>query len=321
MSTTQRIGGNSVQAYPPVPMTANTTNITNSTYANGTYIATVSSDINGSATTAYQPFQQLTTTTGYVQFGSPSTPYYNSTTPCAYNQSTTTITSNSGTILGGWLQLKLPYAIVVSSYYILSYTPSATGYLGAWYLVGSKDGINWTSISYVSGNTALATTTNVTISNAYSYFRLIVTNQSGTSTYNQYGPIITNLVFYGTQTSLSIGADGQLGVGVTNPANQLEVAGNIIGSLFQTCSGTVSVGTTVLFPLPVYGSGFFSVMGNVNTVGVTQFIFNAPNGFNTVNIWSNSSGIALSLSNGIVSFNGNNTGSATSFQWFFTRIS
>lgn len=107
---------------------------------------------------------------------------------------------------GSYVQVQLPAPIVPASYFLM------TGQGGAdydtaknWWLLGSDDGVSWTLLSTVTGNSAISVTTDVTPTNdAYSYFRLIIGAQQtafpGGSPY--YGPIVNQLLLNGATQGL-----------------------------------------------------------------------------------------------------------------------
>jgi hypothetical protein len=90
--------------------------------------------------------------------------------------------SGLGNITGDWLQLRIPYSLVLRSYSLFPW-PGNGGGVKTWYIVGSNDGLTWNQLDY-QNLTANLNTTDLTYfyvinSVSYSYFRIVVTSYSG----------------------------------------------------------------------------------------------------------------------------------------------
>jgi len=110
-------------------------------------------------------------------------------------------------IAGAWVQLELPYTILLTSW---SFTPEKRATLDNvgrdrapqdGYLFGSVDGVTWSVIenwtgrvSWADGHTSIF---NVTTSTYYKYFRLVWTRTRPGGTYSD-APAVGNLSFFGT---------------------------------------------------------------------------------------------------------------------------
>ena len=169
-------------------------------------------------------------------FASAST-YTNSTG--VYAGTVSTVDTNTNTYTGEWLQIQIPYPIILSTYSLQAPTNLSNTLPNIFYVLGSKDGQNWTLVNSQTAQTwsavSVINTYTVTGAQAYSYYRLVCNKTNGNTTLN-----IDQWTLNGTEASLTIGADGQLGIGVTNPVQELEVAGNakIYGSL--SLAGNIS---------------------------------------------------------------------------------
>ena len=236
MSTTPRIGSYATQVYPPAALTSNTTTLTGQAYANGTYIVSASSVI--SVNYPYLAFDK--STVGGSFWG--STDVYNASG--VYTGSVSTVDINSVSYPGEWLQIQLPYAIILQSYSFTGYVTSPNYAPGTFYILGSKEGdiirraevqeikrVYWTLLDS-QVNTANTASYSITPTNSYKYFRIV----SKTIATAKTAVTIAEWNLNGTQTSLTIGTDGQLGIGVTNPVQALEVAGN------ASINGTITTG-------------------------------------------------------------------------------
>jgi hypothetical protein len=169
-----------VQAWPPAPMTANTTVITGQAYGNGTYVASASSIVS-SDWDAWEAFNQSTNNDPHPGWHS-SYAIYDATTG-VYLGTITTIVDGK-LVSGEWLQLQLPTPIVLSSYTIQGRGDaggiSALTHLRrmpqSFILAGSNDGTTWTivddreNVYYTGFSTSFNIMNN---SNAYLYYRII----------------------------------------------------------------------------------------------------------------------------------------------------
>ena len=206
------------------------------TNSGGTYAAIDQWNIYGILTAtnpAYLAFDQSPST--YWQAGSGSNLYSSTGTYTASNSTVTTTTTGTNTsVAGEWVQIQLPQAIVPSSAQITSLAgptlvPAATS------LLASKDGNTWNLVASNSSNTLNTFTLTPTSSaNAASYFRLVTSSNASSNS-----PAITSFNLIGTPQPITTTTTGQVGIGITNPTQQLEVAGNAIfnGAISATNMG------------------------------------------------------------------------------------
>lgn len=167
--------------YPPLPMSANSTNFASAAYGNGLYIATASTSINASA----QPF------TGFNKNIAIANTDWNSST-AGYNTSTGLYSANtystiigSTTVYGEWLQIQLPSQIILKQYNISSASYTDTTQLPkapySWQIAGSTNGTTWSFVDIQVNITFTANAQEKTFilpasSTAYNYYRIVVTN-------------------------------------------------------------------------------------------------------------------------------------------------
>jgi streptogramin lyase len=113
-------------------------------------------------------------------------------------------------------------------------------------VLGSRDGVNWVPVSQQSGVAFSAGTQlfAVTTAQAYSYFRLVVTNLTG----NGATASLRGWILYGIPEALRITSDGRIGVGVANPTAALEVAGDALFNGNVNVTGVL--GDTMLTTAP-----------------------------------------------------------------------
>ena len=228
-----KIGGTTqVQAYPPAAMTANLTNIQNTAYGAGNYIANYSAVRGGDA---------------YYVFNKNNSDYWQWTAPAA-----TTVVDSAGTsYVCEYIQLQMPVSINISSYYV---NGTNANWPTGWSILASTNGLVWDNINNQTGqNTSAGVTYNVNTSKAYNYYRFIYTASSGAY------PVLAEWILYGTQESISITSDGEVGIGVTQPVQQLEVAGNAI------INGNISAANLGMFRNRVINGSM-----QVNQRGVTS---------------------------------------------------
>jgi len=211
-----KIGGTTqVQVYPPTALTGNLTNVNNSGYGVGYYSVTNSSELSNGFI-------------GYLAFvysgtnrWAPANSTYSLVSPYDYIGNVSTIDASGNSYNGEWLQIKVPEPIVINSY---SFSSLATDIINTFYLLGSVDGIIWNNLDY---NTAAAVGATPVLfvlnanSKSYQYYRFVITQAGGQTTTSLY-----NCKLFGTQESINITPDGQVGIGITQPKQSLEVAGN-----------------------------------------------------------------------------------------------
>ena len=219
-----KIGGTTkVQVYPPVLMTDTYMNIQNTLYGTGKYIITTS--YNGVTGANYLPFSGIGTR--WTCFG-----WQTSVLNASYLGSTQTIDIYGNAYMGEWIQIQLPVSINVSSMYINSFAANLI------YILGSVDGNNWTLIKQQNlYGGALIFQLNTSLS--FNYFRIIINSAYNTNVNGTTG--FYSIIFYGTQESINITPDGQVGIGITQPVQSLEVAGNSI------INGNISAGNLGMF--------------------------------------------------------------------------
>ena len=230
----KNVGGASqcstTQAYPPAAMTANLCFL-NGAYGVGTYIATASTVLNNAGNVPYSAFDKSSSTIWQ------SAITYNGSSPYAYTGSVSTTDINGNSYLGEWIQIQLPVSLVMSSYFVSSYLPGQNT-PSTFYVLGSRDGVQWTVLNQQVGNSADAGTTfAVNTTSAFNYFRLVTNRINGNGT----TVCVSEWILNGTQASLTISDDGEIGVGVTNPIQALEVTGN---AMFY---GNISAGNLGMF--------------------------------------------------------------------------
>ena len=220
----------SSQAYPPAAFTGHVTNITTSTYGKGYYIVSASSEYSAS----YQGWR-LFDRTG-TQWASSTT--YNASAPYSHNGTITTIDTNGINYSGEWAQIQLPLSISLTAYTITGSVDS-TKFPARFYILGSINGVNWTLVSQQSAIPYSASPQLFTVNTtrAFTYYRIVVNQITGNGTVVDF----SEWLLYGKPEALNITADGRIGVGVVNPTQALEVAGNAV------FGGNISAGNMGMF--------------------------------------------------------------------------
>lgn len=225
-----RIGGTAVaQAFPPAGMTANATNILSAPYGNGMYIASASTELD-SGSLACNAFSKLNTNWWNTAAS------YNSSG--VYTGSYVTADVAGAQYSGEWIQLQMPSAIVLSSLTVYNYTGDINYMCKSFVLLGSSDGVRWTALLQVSGISSIAPVSySVSTQQAFTAFRIVATSIYGNAT----RIVFEELIFYGTKEAITTAPDGQVGVGVSQPRQALEVAGNAV------FGGNISAGNMGMF--------------------------------------------------------------------------
>ena len=159
--------------------TSDTANISGQTpsYRNGQYITSASSFLSSSMT--YAAFRAFNKDPGTLWHSEDTIPRYDSTSG-AYNGNFVTTNITGGTassMTGEWIQIKLPYKLLVKSVGLGAYNDFFLRMPKSMAIVGSNDGINWEVIFEQTSTTVYTVsevrTINLTTTGKYSYFRLI----------------------------------------------------------------------------------------------------------------------------------------------------
>jgi hypothetical protein len=239
LNSTSIGAGRVVQSYPPAPMSSyllDTTGNTAVTYGQGKYVASASSESGGSP--AWVCFDKNFSAAWSTPEWSGSPPY--GPTTYLFGQYVTT-TDTLGTVYtGDWIQLQMPVSVILSSYSLQGSYYSTIQSPAKWWVLGSRDGTNWSLVDSRSGISGTISLVNYSVgaTQAYNYYRLVINQLAGGGIYGQ----VTELILNGTEESLCVTSDSKVGVGIANPQRALEVAGDLV------VSGTISGGA---------GMGFF----------------------------------------------------------------
>ena len=170
-----------VLKYPPITLGGGTSNpttatITSAPYGNGSYIYSASSQLSTGEFVG-----ALFNNSGINQQYTTSTASY-STVTGLYTGAVTTVVSGT-TYSGEWVQLKLPYAIYLTSYYRLAALLPASRNETSHIFAGSNDGTTWTLLNSASQPQYTSSTNiNLNVTTAYSYYRLIALSVNTNST-------------------------------------------------------------------------------------------------------------------------------------------
>ena len=125
----------------------------------------------------------VSSSTSYYQWTTSTGPYSGGGIG-AYTGTVSTVV-DGGAILGEWLQLQSTVQHTLGSFSIMACYGNPTRAPKAFVLTGSNNGVTWTSLTAVSSLASwtanLVRTFTVPTAQAYMYFRLIVTNTTGTS--------------------------------------------------------------------------------------------------------------------------------------------
>ena len=234
--------GRVVQSYPPAPMSSyllDTTSNALVTYGQGKYIASASAERTNN--NAWMAFNYVVAQNG-GEYQTPATSYASNTGgPGAYLGSVSTVDVLGNSYAGEWLQIQMPVSVLLSSYTINNVNMNYNPY--TWWVLGSRDGINWTLVdsrasigavwNSVSGYRSLTFTVGAT--QAYNYYRMVLnaifSNGTGNTALG-----IGEWILNGTEEGLVLTNDSKVGVGIANPQRSLEVAGDLV------VGGTISGG-------------------------------------------------------------------------------
>jgi hypothetical protein len=220
-------------------MTGYSTTI-NAGYGQGAYVVSASSEYD-TQVPAWKVFDKSASSWWA------SSPTY--TTGVAYSGSVATSDVNGSSYKGEWLQVQMPSSLILSSYQI-SPQSGPVNTPGTWYVLGSRDGINWLLLDQRTVVSSVWTgvsynTYQVQSSAAFTYFRIVFFTVSINNS-----AALQEWVLNGTIESVNITADGRVGLGVVAPVQALEVAGSGV------FAGTVSAGTGLMFRNRIINGNF-----------------------------------------------------------------
>jgi hypothetical protein len=260
---------NSIFRYPPSDLISNSYSVLNLTYGNGLYIVTNSAFYqNNDIYNGYNAFQTASTTGWYGQSN-----IYNTTTG---NYQGTAMTMVGTTVyFGDWLQLEMPDSYLTSYYTILPRTDYLTSSPVSWYFLASINGIDWnildtqTNYSFTSQTEITFNITGNTIGYKYYRISIIKSKSSGGSV----GFLRFSLYAKGRNTITcqddKVIVFDKLGIGLSNPASSLHVAGFSVLSGLKIISGNAS---NVIVPINPGGNitlsnQWTSISSNVFIIG------------------------------------------------------
>jgi hypothetical protein len=235
----------SVQSYPPAPMSSyllDTTSNASVTYGQGKYVASASSEYFNGAYPVWAAFDKSTSLSAIYGGGTIYSYWTNgsqlySATTGLYTGPLTTVDTLGNAYLGEWLQLQVPVSTLLSNYVMSVRSDYVHQSPSKFWILGSRDGLNWTLMDSRSGISWASATQTFTVgaTQAYNLFRVVVnstTNGLGTANFMT----ILEWTLNGTEESLCVTNDSKVGVGIANPQRALEVAGDLV------VSGTISGG-------------------------------------------------------------------------------
>jgi hypothetical protein len=200
----------------------------NAGYGQGVYVASASNDVTWAA---WRAFDKTVDTIWQVGTG-----LYTLNTP--YSGAIKTVDISGNSYAGEWLQIQNPSSIVLSNYTIYGVS---TNMPTIWYILGSRDGTSWSLVDQRNFNSWSGYSTfTVGSSTAFAYFRFVLNQSNGSQ------PAIYDWTLNGYIEGLTVAPDGELGVGVSNPVQALEVAGSAV------VAGTVSSGSPFTFKNALY---------------------------------------------------------------------
>ena len=194
-------GGTMLSEYPPAPMTAASTTITNMPYGAGTYSVSVSSIYTGMS--AYNVFNK---TTGNA-WNTATSASYDSNSGLANTNFSTPVNGGSSTIYGEYIQINLPAAITLSSVKLTAISTQLSRAPYNMQILGSVDsGTTWYTVGSMFNGIVFSTTTFDTVLNVYDTslyksYRFVITGVNPVLIVN--GPYVSlcQIRLYGSQST------------------------------------------------------------------------------------------------------------------------
>lgn len=240
-------------------ITPNKNGLSGNTWTTNGINWTVSASSNYTGCDPFYPFSGFTVFGYWATLSAQYTPSGNSS---GINTTFYTNGSTTATIQGDWLQLTSSVPLIMSSYQFGVSNPNNTP--KTYYILGSNDGTTWYAIQYASatsqpgstnfvmlagtivvnsnstqtwGPTTLTTTTYTGTTNAYTYFRFLVTSVFySSSTIAQIGTWIPSFIPSPALTGTANTAGGALAISHSGQY-ALTTAGNAAGSVMPNMTG------------------------------------------------------------------------------------
>lgn len=173
-----------------------------------------------------------------------------------YTGSKSTIT-DSGTIIGEYCQIKLPYKLKLTSFSVMNAVNTNQASIRDFSIVGSNDELNWVVI--------LSSTVNTSVRNTLSNF----STPNNTSFYSYYRLIIKN-IYTG---AFAFGSTGTLSLfGQTTPVNnasllQIELEGlGATNKAYTTTNLTVAKSSNVIGTIPLSKESYYNASYKFNNL-------------------------------------------------------
>lgn len=229
--------------WPPVAMTADATTLSNQTYGNGSYTASVSGSI-GTPNEAFRLFDKSVSTLWSTAAAS-----YSTLTGEIGNYlgSISTTYNTSLTYLGEWLQISLPTSISLQSFSITAQN-ALTGSRAPrnFRIFGSTNGTTWTSIGneFVNEDFAQGQIKTFVVNNTinYSIFRLVVNRRDNVTTST--GALqIAEIRLFGIPSSTTTFCTSleNVGIGTNAPSAKLHIVQTGTANCFRVDDETSDV--------------------------------------------------------------------------------
>jgi Chaperone of endosialidase len=286
-------------------------NVASSDYRAGTY------RINSSCSTDFSIFNGVSTITLSSPWGNGSL-YGDTGSPYGWGYlstnspfiATTIINNTITSIAGQYLEICLPYNLVLTSYQL---APFSTNFPTSWYIVGSNDGSNYEIIDFVANSTWYQTTTtstsvpvtfNVALSSmktAFTYIRIVCTTTLSGKQYvalqqfNLYGiplPLASNTTlvsFAGASVLGNFALSGTQMITNTTDSSGVNTGALVVRGGISTY-GNAHVGGNAIVHSVVdstgFGLGAFVVNGGVS-IAKTVNIGNNTNITNNLTVGNN----------------------------------
>lgn len=257
-----------------------TTTLSGQAYGNGNYVMNASSIFNTNALPPYYAFDKTSATEWAA-----TTTTYSASTPYGYSAGTysTTIQGISSPVGGEWLQIQFPSTIVITSYTLTARNDGFFNQTPAvWYIVGSNDGSTWYSLDYRSltyTSAGQSQTFPVSTTVAYSWYRIVITNTSGSTNAS-----IGELVFSSVQNYAPILQTGVVtGTTYAFPLSTLSAAPTYVGSNVWSSlvTGQTSGNGTYITNCSSNAAGYYAYQAFSPSLASQWASTTSPVGYNT----------------------------------------
>lgn len=276
--------------YPPIALSSAVTNnapatitVSGQFYGNGDYVVKASATLDTSNWPPWKAFNKTLKTYDVLYDAWVSDVQYSTTSPYAALGSAPLTTVSGSQVQGAWMEIKMPSAIILTSYLLAPRNRYPDEAPTVWVIAGSQDGTTWYTVNSQSSQTTWPLYGNIytfTNSTQYTYYRIIIQNTNGTSSgYTSIGEWRLFNDVYALQPVITSSQPSNININTNTSGSTFTYTftatssgGDIVWSITPTTYGNIdgSGNLTLTFPQGTTASGTFTVTATDDNSYTTQ---------------------------------------------------